>query len=62
MSMYKCRICGNTGHLNDNLIGYFYPDIVCILCIKKIPEGPEKEAIWNELGEKAKKARQELKR
>jgi len=45
MSMYKCRCCGNTGHLNDNLVGHFYENIMCISCLKEMPEPQKTEAL-----------------
>lgn len=50
MSMYKCRHCGEQGHLNDQLIGHYYDKAICIRCIKKMTPG-EKEIAWQQISE-----------
>lgn len=58
MSWYKCRMCNNRGHFNDSLIGYYYEDIVCPLCLRKLPE-EEKVEVLKEIAEKVAIAQKE---
>ena len=48
MSMYKCRKCGNGGHLNDCFVGYYDEAGICIFCFKKLTE-EEKEEIFKDI-------------
>lgn len=45
MSMYRCRLCGNTGHLSDGLVGNFYETIVCFSCIDKMSDVERSSAL-----------------